>query len=375
MFNQSRNIVSAVITAFATLTTLVPAFAQDIIIGQSVPLTGPAQALGKEMQSGIQAYFKVVNANGGINGRNLVLKTLDDGYEPERTVANTKQLIEKDGALALLGYVGTPTSVAALPIFTEAKVPFIGAFTGAEVLRAPFNKQIFNIRASYYEETELIVEHLHKLSLNRVAVFYQNDAYGKAGLEGVNRALKKRGLTPVAIATVERNSVDVAAAVDALGKTDAQTIIMISAYKSCATFIKAMIAKNKRPNFVNVSFVGTKALATELGPLAVGTQISQVMPYPWDDGSRLIREYQAAMKGVDGDINYSTLEGYVAARVLVEGFKRDKGGLDRAGLIAGLESLRDFDLGGFKVDFSPTDHNGSNFVQLTIVSKDGRIKR
>lgn len=183
---------------------------KSILIGQSAALSGPAQQLGTEMRDGAQAYFDHVNAQGGVAGRQIVLKTLDDGYEADRATSNTKQLIDVEGVFSLFGYVGTPTSNAALPLVAKADIPFFAAFTGAQSLREPFNRNVFNIRASYFEETERIVQHITTLSISRIAVFYQNDAYGKTGLEGVTRALKKRNIEVIGVATVERNSVDVA---------------------------------------------------------------------------------------------------------------------------------------------------------------------
>jgi ABC-type branched-subunit amino acid transport system substrate-binding protein len=194
-----------------------------IVIGQSAAFSGPAQALGNDMRAGALAYFQAVNAAGGVNGRKIELRSLDDGYEPDRAAANTKKLID-DGVFLLFGYVGTPTSNAAKPIFTAARVPFVGPFTGAESLRNPVNRYIFNVRASYFDETEKIVNQLVGQTLDRIAVFYQNDDYGKAGLAGVERAMQKRNLKIVSTGTVERNTVDVAAAVTAIGKSDPQAV-------------------------------------------------------------------------------------------------------------------------------------------------------
>src|SRR6476620_10819673 len=192
----------------------------QVVLGQSVALTGPAAQLGLDMQLGASLYFNKVNAAGGVHGRKIVRKTLDDGYEATRAAENTKKLINDERVFALFGYVGTPTSAASLPIFTEAKVPFVGPFTGAELLRNPVNPLIFNVRASYYDETEAIVQHLTAMSVNRIAVFYQNDAYGQAGLAGVERALKKRNLPIIAKGTVERNTVDVKKAVAEIDKAN-----------------------------------------------------------------------------------------------------------------------------------------------------------
>ena len=345
-----------------------------ILIGQSAALSGPAQELGKEMKSGAEAYFDVVNKSGGINGRKIKLISVDDGYEPDKAAANTRKLITEDKVLALFGYVGTPTSNASLPIFTEAKVPFIGAFTGAQSLRDPFNRYIFNVRASYFDETEDIVGHLVQQGIKRIAVFYQNDAYGKAGLAGVERAMKKRMLEIAATATVERNTTDVAAAVGTLAKSKTDAIIMISAYKSCAAFIKAMKLAGGFQQFWNVSFVGSKALSGELGDEGRGVQISQVVPFPWSDVNPIVREYQKRIGGAD-KYSFTSLEGFIAAKVLVEGLKRAGKNPTRESLVDGLASMGRLDLGGFTVNYSPTNHNGSTFVDLTIISRGGTFKR
>jgi branched-chain amino acid transport system substrate-binding protein len=347
-----------------------------ILIGQSAAFTGPASELGNEMRAGATAYFRFVNANGGINGRKIEMRSLDDGYESERAAANTKKLID-DGVFLLFGYVGTPTSNAAKPIFTAARVPFVGPFTGAESLRNPLNRYVFNIRASYFDETERIVGQMTGQTLGKIAVFYQNDDYGKAGLAGVERAMAKRNLKIVATGTVERNTVDVAAAVQAIGKSDAQAVVMISAYKSCAAFIKAMRAAGYSPQFINVSFVGSKALAKEAGPDGRGVGISQVMPFPWNLSAPIVKEYQQLLEAATGkqDYSFTSLEGFIAAKVLVEGLRRTGPDLTRERFIAAMEKMKDVDLGGYTVNFSPTDHSGSKFVEMTVIGRDERFMR
>jgi branched-chain amino acid transport system substrate-binding protein len=347
----------------------------QIVLGQSAALTGPAAELGKDMQLGATLYFNQVNAQGGVNGRKIVLKTLDDGYEPARAAENTKKLINDEKVFALFGYVGTPTSQASMPIFTAAKVPFVGAFTGAELLRNPVNHYVFNVRASYFDETEAIVQHLTAMSLSRIAVFYQNDAYGQAGLAGVERALKKRNLEVIAKATVERNTVDVKKAVDIIGKAQPQAVVMISAYKSVAAFVKAMKAEGAEATFWNVSFVGSKALAKELGEEGRGVQISQVVPFPWDIGAPVVKDYRHAMEQAKAEPGFGTLEGYLAAKVMVEGLRRAGKKLDRESFIKAMESMDPYDAGGFKVSYGPENHNGSSFVDLTIISRGEKFVR
>ncbi len=348
----------------------------SILIGQSAAFTGPASELGNEMRAGANAYFRYVNANGGVNGRKIEMRSLDDGYEGDRAAANTKKLID-DGVFLLFGYVGTPTSNASKPIFTAARVPFVGPFTGAESLRNPLNRYVFNIRASYFDETEKIVGQMTGQTLGKIAVFYQNDDYGKAGLAGVERAMAKRNLKIVATGTVERNTVDVAAAVQAIGKSDAQAVVMISAYKSCAAFIKAMRAAGYSPQFINVSFVGSKALAKEAGADGRGVGITQVMPFPWNLSAPIVKEYQQLLEAATGkqDYSFTSLEGFIAAKVLVEGLRRTGPDLTRERFIAAMEKMKDVDLGGYTVNFSPTDHNGSKFVELTVIGKDERFLR
>lgn len=347
----------------------------QVVLGQSVALTGPAQQLGLDMQFGAALYFNQVNARGGVNGRKIVLKTLDDGYESTRAAENTRKLINDEKVFALFGYVGTPTSQASLPIFTQAKVPFVGPFTGAELLRNPVNPYVFNVRASYYDETEAIVQHLTAMSIDKIAVFYQDDAYGLAGLAGVERALKRRKLEIVAKGTVERNTVQVAKAVQTMRQAQPQAVVMISAYKSCAAFIKEMKKAGANPTFWNVSFVGSKALAKELDTEGRGVQISQVVPFPWDGSVPVVREYRRLLDEVKGEPGFGTLEGYIAAKVMVEGLRRAGKNLSRDGFIKAMESIQDYDVGGFKVSYGPNQRSGSKFVDLTIISKDQRFVR
>lgn len=360
--------------AILALTWVGSTAAQEIVLGQSVALTGPAQELGKEMQLGAKTYFDQINAAGGVRGKKIVLRTLDDGYEPPRAEANTKKFVEDGDVLALFGYVGTPTSAASIPVATKAKVPFFGAFTGAELLRTPLNRYVFNVRASYFDETEAIVRQMTQGGVTRIAVFYQNDSYGQAGLAGVERALTKRKLAVVAKATVERNSIDVNAAITTMLEAKPEVIIMISAYASCAEFIKQAKAKQLVTQFVNVSFVGTRALAKALGPAADGVMISQVMLPPTANKFPLIVEYQRALKAAGvNDFSYTSLEGYVAAKVMVEALRKG-GDASREALIRALEGLRNVDLGGFTVSFSPDNHNASSFVEMTVLNKNGEIR-
>lgn len=355
-----------------------PAFAQParIVLGQSAAFSGPAEQLGLQMNQGARIYFDALNATGGVNGRTIELRTLDDGYEPERCKANTDKLI-KDDVFALFGYVGTPTCMAAMPLVDAAKIPFFGPFTGAEALRDPFRKTVFHVRASYDDETALIVKQLTSLGIRKIAVFHQNDAYGQAGLSGVLSALKPIGLAPVAIGTVERNSVNVSKAVKDIMAAQPAAVIQVGAYKACAAFIREARKAGYGGTFFNVSFVGTQALADELGKEARGVVISQVMPSPFSTSTAISREYVEAVRKAGGDAkpNYSSMEGYVAAKVFAEGLKRAGKSATRDSLIAGLESMQNTDFGGFHVDFSARDHKASNYVELSMLTEDGKVRR
>ena len=370
-----RAFLSALAIAAATTAAAQGVTADTIVLGQSAVFTGPAQDLGIEMRNGAMAYFNYINAQGGVHGRKIVLKSVDDRYEPDGAIAATKKLIEEDRVFALFGYVGTPTFNAASPILTKAGVPLVAAFTGAESLRDPLNRYVFNVRASYYDETEQIVQHLTSMGITSIAVFYQNDAYGKAGLEGVNRAMKRRNMQIAGEATVERNTVEVAKAVEAMKKVNPQAVVMVSAYKSCAAFIREMKKAELQPSFWNVSFVGSKALARELGPEGRGVQISQVVPFPWDNGVSVVKEYRKLIAAEGKEPNYSSLEGFISAKVMVEGLRRAGKTPTRESLIRALETMEDYDVGGFKISYSPKDHRGSRYVDLTIISKDQKFVR
>ncbi len=355
-----------------------PSLAQErpLLLGQSAPTTGPAAQLGIQMHHGVKLFFDQLNAQGGLSGRPVEVRLLDDGYEPDRCKANTEQFI-RDDAFALLGYVGTPTCLAALPLVNQARIPFFGPFTGAQALREPVSKWVFHVRASYYDETALIVRQLTSLGLKKIAVFRQNDSYGQAGLDGVLRALSAQGLEPVAVGTVERNSVDVAAAVKAIVPREPHAVVQISAYKSCAAFVREARKAGYGGTFYNVSFVGSQALADELGKDGRGVMISQVMPHPLSTTFGITRDYLDALKraGSSNPPNYSSIESFVAARVFTEGLRRAGRSLSRDAVVGGLESIGRLDLGGFAVGFGPNRHTGSSFVELTVLTEDGKVRR
>jgi len=346
-----------------------------IVLGQSAPFTGPAAQLGVQFNLGANLFFDQLNAQGGVGKRLVEIRTMDDGYEPDRCAENTRKLIAED-VFALFGYIGTPTSLAAMPIFTKEKVPFFGPFTGAEALRQPFNRLIFHVRASYYDETALIVRQLTNLGLKKIAVFYQNDAYGKAGLDGVTKALADLKLTPVATATVERNSTDVKAAVDKLVAATPDAVVQIAAYGGSAAFVRAARKAGFGGTFYNVSFVGTQALADELGKDGAGVVVSQVVPSPYQPSRQITREFLEAIKkgGDKVQANYSSMEGYLAARVFSEGLRQAGAKITRESFITGTEAIGNQVISGFPVSFSATSHAASKFVEMSMLTGDGRVR-
>lgn len=351
--------------------------ATTIKLGMSAPFTGPTGAYGLAMREGVQAGLAEVNAAAGVLGRKLELASLDDGYETEKTVANTKALIENEKVFALLAFYGSSPTTEAMKVFSAAKVPLVGTISGAASLRDPVNRFMFNLRASYADETEAIVNHLVGMGISKIAVFYQNDGFGKSGLDGVTAALKQHKLSPSATAAIERNAVDVGSAVQTIAKGDPQAVIMVTLYKPTSAFVNGMKAAGQTPAFVTLSPVGADLLVKEMGAEgAHGISISQVMPYPWNDSVAIVKDYQKAIaKYAQGkEPSYYGLEGYLNARLVVDALKRAGKDLTREKFEAALEGPG-FDLGGFKVSYSPTNHNGSRFVDLTIIGRNGRVLR
>lgn len=350
----------------------------SITLGMSSPFSGPNGAYGLEMRQAIQAYFEQVNKSGGVFGRKLDLVALDDGYETERTLANTKTLLGEKNAFALLAYYGSsPTTEAMNKVFGVAKVPLVGTISGAGTLREPISsnpnsRYMFNVRASYADETEAIVNQLVSFNLKNIAVFYQNDGFGNSGLEGATAAMKKHGLAPSAVGTVERNAVDVSKAVEAITKVNPQAVIMVTLYKPTAAFVKAMKKAGQHPMFMTLSPVGAEQLTQELGPDARGIGISQVTPYPWNDIIPIVRDYQKLI-GKKGGYSYYGIEGYLMARVMVEGLKKAGKDLTREKLVSGLENISNSDFGGYRVNFNGNNHQGSRFVEMTVIGPGDKI--
>src|SRR5580700_7649766 len=326
---------------------------KTIVFGQVAALTGPAQDLGQGMRQGILAAFEEANRGGGISGRTLALKSRDDGYEPEKTVEATKASLDEDKIFAL-----------------------IGAVTGAEFLRNPYNRYVVNVRSSYFEETEAWIEHLTKdLGISKIAILYQDDAFGLAGLEGVQRAMAKRNMTLVASGSFKRNTVAVKSALLDIMKAEPEAVVTVAPYKPVAEFIKLAHQVQLNAVFVAISFVGSDSLAKELGNEGAGVIVSQVVPSPWDDSLPVVASYQHALTAADATAKpgFVSLEGYVVGRLVVDALKRIKGEPTREALLDAIGAAP-FNMGGLTLTYGPAKNQGSDQVFFTILQADGTFK-
>ncbi len=353
---------------------------EQILIGSSLALNGHAGYLGTQTLHGALAYLNHVNAKGGIHGRRIKVTTYDDGYDPPRCVTNTQKLIVEDKVFALFCYVGTPTTVKIIPLIEEAGIPVLGMFTGANALRQPLNPYLINVRASYYQETGAAVKYLvEEMGLKKIAVFYQYDAYGFDGLKGAEIALRSYGLTPVATGTYIRGTLDVEKGLEKITAAKAEAVVMIGTYEPCAKFIRLAKSGKFAPVFYNVSFVGADELARHLGRIDATIIVTQVVPPPEVSDTRKdlwgTREYMELLhKYFPADLpNFVSLEGYINARVLVEGLTRAGKDLNRETFIKAIESIQDLDLGiDNPLSFSFSDHQGLERVYFTHL-KNGKF--
>jgi branched-chain amino acid transport system substrate-binding protein len=347
-----------------------------IVFGQAAALEGPTAALGQDMRKGLLAAFAEANAAGGIKGRRLELISRDDGYEPDKSIAVVKRLIEEDQVFALVGSVGTPTSRATQPIAAEAGVPFIGPFTGAEFLRNPYKANVINVRASYFQETEAMVEHLTKdLNFTRIALLFQDDAFGRAGLAGVQKALDRRSMKLVSEGIFERNTTAVKRALLNIRTGNPEAVIMVGTYEPCAAFIKLARRLKLDAVFVNISFVGSNSLASALGEDGAGVVVTQVVPFPADDSLPIIARYRAALTDVEdgAEPGFVTLEGYLVGRLVIAALERIPDVPTRSALLKAI-SASSFDLDGIALTYRAGDNQGSDAVYLTMIRADGSFQ-
>ena len=348
-----------------------------IVFGQSAAFSGPAQSLGQGMRLGILAAFREANQAGGVHGRRLELESLDDGYESDAAFANTQRLIYESEVFALIGAVGTPTTRSSFLSADYAGAPFVAPFTGAEFLRNPELDNVLNLRASYYQETEEMVARLTEdLGIERVAVFYQDDAYGETGLEGTRLALERRGLEPVGSGHYERNTTAVHGAVFHIVEADPEAVILIGAYAPVARAVTE-IRKEINPVFIAISFVAGEALARELGPEGAGVYVTQVVPFPKDTGIDAVARYRDALVEYDSNAvpGFISLEGYLAGRLAIAGLELCGSVASRECFLDALRNAGPIDIDGVTLQYGPEDNQGSDAVFITMIGNDGDFRQ
>src|SRR4051812_26351493 len=377
--NKARAMGWYRLVALAAVLSGIPAHAEDgitrdaILIGQAAGFTGAVAGAVKEQNAGAKAYFDSVNAGGGVHGRKIVLESLDDGFDAKKTPEVTRQLIEDKKVFALFLFRGTPNTEAAYPVAAKYKVPLIAPSTGAQSMYSPPRKYLFPVRASYHSETTAIVNHLVSLGIKKIAVMHDDGAFGKDVLAGVQKAMEEKKMAPSSVASYERGTVKVEPAVKKIATDDPQAVVMAAAVDSAPAFIAQMKAQSKNPMFFTLSNLSANSFVKALGTNVNGVVISQVSPYPFAVTTPISSEFLKAIKKQDMSPSYASIEGFIAAKVLVEGLKRAGPQPTREKLIKGMESMSRIDLGGITVSYGPDDRSGTTFVDLTVLGKDGQF--
>ncbi|WP_295751321.1 ABC transporter substrate-binding protein [Undibacterium sp.] len=349
-----------------------------IILGQSAVFSGDSAELGIRANLGAMAYFDALNARGGVAGRKVTLLKDDDNFEPSNALENTNQYIENDKVFALFGYVGSSTSTAALALVNKAKLPFFAPLSGAAPLRDASNRYVFNTRASLLDEIRHSLEQLSVMGIKRIAILYQNDAEGKSAMTAVASAAQKLGLELAETASVERNAIAIGAtgvSAKLLAKKP-DAVIQLCSYLTSANLIKEMRKAGYLGQFFNTSMVGSSAFAAALGKDGIGVSISQVVPLPWNTRSPIVAEYQKAMQKAGHSVyDFTSLEGYIAAKTFSEIASKVGKDLSRERFIKTAETMGNIDLGGYTINFGPNMHNGSSFVEMVVIGKNGSFLR
>lgn len=379
IFKSAAIILISIISSFVLN---VPAYAETgiypdkIVFAQTAVTKGSTSKLGLGMRDGILAAFKEANDKGGVNHRLLELNTQNDNYEPEQAVTNVKKFIQDNKIFAFIGGVGTPTSKSVEPLISEAKIPYIAPFTGAELLRNPFKKYIVNIRGSYFEETEEMARYyVDTLHYKNIAILYQDDSFGRAGLEGITRALQKRGIALSAEATFRRNTLAVKQAVVTISKKNPDVIVMIGPYEPIAAFVKTYKIMGQKPHFTTLSFVGTEALAELLGADGKDIVVTEVMPFPFNEGSALVRAYQAALKKYDPElpVSYVSLEGYLAGKFTIQILEKLGDDITRENFIDQIYNVKEFMVDDVSMSFGADDNQGMKAVYMAKLTGNGKF--
>ena len=366
----TRTTLAAVLAAAATL-----ASAQGtIVLGQTADYSGPQSAPVKETAAAARAYFDQVNAHGGVNGRKIVLESMDDGFEPKRSVENAKKLIDEKNVLALFLFRGTANAEALMPVIAAKKTPMFAGVGSSIKMHEPMNRYMFNLRAPVQIEVRTVVAQLASQGVKDVSVIYTDDGFGKDAFDGAKKAFDKYQMKPKAVAAIPRGQADVTKAVEEIAKSNPTATLGFCIPKICAEIVKQLRAKGSLTQFFSLSNTSSGAYVNDLGPNARGVVVTQVMPYPFDARDPIGREFISFAKETKTPQTYATMEGYLSARIMTEALKRAGKNPTRESLVQAFESMQ-LNMGGFNVGFSPTTRTGSEFVDLTMISKNGKFIR
>lgn len=365
----------------ALLATLIPSAAsgqgvseREIAIAQTAGFTGTVAGSVTEMTRGARLYLDFVNTAGGILGRRVMLHSLDDKFDPKLAGENASRLIRERDPLAFFAVRGTPHTEAIMAVTGPAGIPVIAPSTGAMVFHQPVNPLVFNVRAKYQTEVEKAIEHLHTVGIDRIALIHVNDSFGRDGLEGFARKTKALGLTPAAVVVYERTLTEMSKPAAELMKVDPQAVVLVASGKNAADLVTRMRAAGSTTQFVAISNNSSKAFIKDLGAAARGVMVTQVFPNPAGSSTPIAREMRKlAAAHQDVVLSQAAMEGFAAAKVLVEGLRRAGRNLTRATLVTALEGIRNFDLGGVTVSYGPQDHTGAEFVEMSIIDSRGEF--
>lgn len=369
--------IAALLLAGATIT----AFAEDgvtdstILIGQTVALTGQIAGPVKELNEGARAYIAAVNRQGGVFGRRIEVRTLDDKFDPAMSAVNAEILIKKDHVFAMFQSRGTPHTEAILPLLTANNVPLVAPSTGAAIFHAPVNRLIFNVRAKYQVEVAKAIQHFDTVGFKRIGLVHVDDSLGIDVLAGFTEAMASRKMTPAVITRFNRVKPDIAAAAAMAAKSSAQAVIIVGSATSTAALIKAIRSLGSHAQLMTLSNNSSQSFVKSLGADGIGVIVSQISPAPDLVTTRLGQEFQVDAKAIGATASYTAMEGFMSAKVLVDGLRRAGRKLTREGFIRALESMHKVDLGGVMVNYSEDNHTGSEFVEITLIGRDGRIVR
>lgn len=348
---------------------------KTILIGQTVPLTGQVAGAVKEMNEGARAYIDSVNRSGGVHGRRIEIRTLDDRFDPATAAANAERLVRQERIFAMFLNRATPHTEAILPILAATGVPLVAPSTGAAIFHTPVNRLLFNVRAKYQDEVAKAVEHFATVGVHEIGLLHVDDSFGRDAMAGFKAAMDARKLKPAIVATFDRAKPDIAAAVRAALGARPQAVIIVGSATTTADLIRGIRAAGSRMQVMTLSNNSSHAFVKSLGADGLGVIVSQVTPAPHLVSTTLGQEFKVAASVSGATVSYAAMEGFVAAKVLVEGLRRAGRNLTRDAFIRALESMQKVDLGGLLVSYGPNDHTGSEFVELTMVGKDGRLIR